>query len=498
MNTQWLEAVFQCQHGIPGSTCLITGITGASPGNNAQSFYNFTWNCLSQSANLNLSWDSTSTVPVAVRGDLTVTASGTSAAYQFRMTNAATVRNIKINGNVIVNGGFLTVSGSSGAAQYNVTVGGSINISSGKLSLCGGSGGFGTWYLNGDFSCTGTGQFYLPSNKTIGTILYFSKPSGAQGFTYTSSNANQNYNYGVMNNSTVTLNSPISIQGSSATVLAYLVLTSGTFITTSTNIITLGNFGSVVTGTGYVSGPLAETIASTSSTSLTFPIGKNGNYRPAILALTQDATTSTIYTAELKETTPANTLPFALDAIATARYFHIIKGAGANVSTATIQLSYGSNDGLDVSSKDSIRIAKDDGAGNWVNLGGSGTANNAGTILSNSFAGLTTNDFAIAHLNWQSPPTPPTLTTNAITSISTTFATSGGVITNDGNGAITAKGVCWNLTGSATVTDSHTSDGSTSTPYTSSITGLTAGTTYYVRAYATNSAGTSYGNEIYL
>jgi pectin methylesterase-like acyl-CoA thioesterase len=480
-----------------GSTCLVTGITGASPGNNFQSYYNFTWNCTSMSTNLNLSWDSTSAVPVVVRGDLTVTACGTPAVTNsFRMTNAATVRNIKINGNVIVNGGNFTVSGSSGAAQYNVTVGGSINISSGRLSLCAGSGGFGTWYLNGDFSCTGTGQFFLPSNKAIGTILFFSKPNGAQSFTYTSSNGNQELNYGVMNNSTVTLNSPISIQGSSVSALAYLVLTSGKFVTTSTNIITVGSFGSVVTGTGYVDGPLAETVASTSLTSLSFPLGKTGNYRPAILALTQDASTSTIYTAELKETTPTNTSPFALDAIASARYIHIVKGSGANVSSSTIQLSYGSNDGLDVSSKDSIRIAKDDGAGNWVNLGGSGTANNTGTILSNSFVGLTTNDFAIAHLNWQSPPTPPTLTTNGITSISTTFATSGGVITNDGNGAITAKGVCWNLGGSATTSDAHTSDGITSTPFSSLITGLTAGNTYYVRSYATNSAGTSYGNEL--
>jgi pectin methylesterase-like acyl-CoA thioesterase len=480
-----------------GSTCLVTGTTGASPGNNFQSYYNFTWNCSGMSTNLNLSWDSTSAVPMVVRGDLTVTACGTPAVTNsFRMTNAATVRNIKINGSVIVNGGNLTVSGSSGAAQYNVTVGGSINISSGRLSLCGGSGGFGTWYLNGDFSCTGTGQFFLPSNKTIGTILFFSKPSGTQSFTYTSSNGNQNYNYGVMNNSTVTLNSPISIQGSAVTTLAYLVLTSGKFVTTSTNIISVGNFGSVVTGTGYIDGPLAETVASTSLTSLSLPLGKSGNYRPAILTLTQDVATSTVYTAELKETTPPNILPFALDAIASARYIHIVKGIGANVSTATIQLSYGSNDGLDVSSKDSIRIAKDDGAGNWVNLGGSGTANNTGTILSNSFVGLTTNDFAVAHLNWQSPPTPPTLITDGITSISTTFATSGGVITNDGNGAITAKGVCWNLGGSATTSDAHTSDGITSTPYSSLITGLIAGNTYYVRSYATNSAGTSYGNEL--
>jgi pectinesterase len=108
---------------------------------------------------------------------------------------------------------------------------------------------------------------------------------------------------------------------------------------------------------------------------------------------------------------------------------------------------------------------------------------------------LTTNDFVIAHVNPASIPVPPTLTTNAITDISTTFATSGGVISNDGNAAITAKGVCWNTTGSPTTGDSFTSDGTTSSPFTSSITGLTTGSTYYVRAYATNSAGTGYGNQ---
>jgi pectin methylesterase-like acyl-CoA thioesterase len=481
-----------------GSTCMVTGTVGTNPSPappSGTSYYNYTWNCPGQSASLNTGWDG-----VTVRGDLTCTASGTSGgSVYWRMTSqVGTLRTNYIRGNLIVNGGNYTVTGSGGACQYNTYVDGNIVVSgNSKFSLTAGSGGVSTLYLGGNFSVSGTAQFVLPSNKTSGTILLFSKTNGTQSYSYTSSNANLNYNYGVMNNSTVTLNSPISIQGSSATVLAYLVLTSGKFITTPTNTFTVGTFGSVVTGTGYVEGPLTETVASTSPTTLTFPIGKNGNYRPVILAVTQNAATSTVYTAELLETTPSYARPFALDAIATARYVHIVKGTGANVSSATIQLSYDSNDGLDVSSKDSIRIAKDDGAGNWVNLGGSGSANNAGTILSNSFtSGLTTNDFATAHLNWQSPPTPPTLTTIGITGISTTFATSGGVISNDGNGAITAKGVCWNTGGSPTTSDSHTTDGITSTPFSSSITGLTVGTTYHVCAYATNSAGTAYGNEV--
>jgi uncharacterized protein (TIGR02145 family) len=89
-----------------------------------------------------------------------------------------------------------------------------------------------------------------------------------------------------------------------------------------------------------------------------------------------------------------------------------------------------------------------------------------------------------------------TLTTTAVTSVTLTTAVSGGNITADGGGAVTAKGVCWATTPAPTITNSKTSDGTGTGSFTSNLTGLTASTTYYLRAYATNSAGTSYGNEI--
>jgi pectin methylesterase-like acyl-CoA thioesterase len=484
-----------------GSTCLITGTTSSNPNPPASgtSFYNYTWNCPGQTGGLNTSWDN-----VIVRGDLTCLATGPqsiTANLNWRLTSAATTRTITINGNLIITGGYLTVSGSSGAAQYNTTVKGNIVISKGgRLNLCAGSGGFGTWYLNGDLSVADSSSITAPSNKTIGTILYFSNSGGTQNYTYTSSVVNGNFNYGIMNNTTVNLNSPLTPNGNSSTNIGHLVMTSGKFVTTPTNILTLTAFDSVFTGTGYVDGPLVATVASTSRT-LIFPLGKGGIYRPTILSLTQDAATSTVYTAELIGSSVSNILPIALDAVATARYIHVVKGAGANVTSATIQLNYDTNDGIDVSNKDNIRIAKDDGAGNWINLGGSGTANNTGSILSNTFGAsttlgtLTTNNFIIAHVNPASVATIPVLTTNGITLISTSFATSGGVISNDGNAAITAKGVCWNTSGNPTTSDSLTNDGSTSAPFITSFTGLTAGTIYHVRAYATNSAGTGFGGD---
>jgi plastocyanin len=92
--------------------------------------------------------------------------------------------------------------------------------------------------------------------------------------------------------------------------------------------------------------------------------------------------------------------------------------------------------------------------------------------------------------------TEPSLTTTAVTGITFTTATSGGDITSDGGAAVTVRGVCWSPTSGPTITDSKTSDGTGTGQFVSNITGITAGTVYYVRAYATNSAGTAYGNEL--
>ena len=89
--------------------------------------------------------------------------------------------------------------------------------------------------------------------------------------------------------------------------------------------------------------------------------------------------------------------------------------------------------------------------------------------------------------------TPTVLKTDAATSIADTTATSGGNITNDGGSTVTAYGVCWATTTAPTTADSSTSDGTGTGEFTSALTGLTASTKYYLRAYATNAVGTSYG-----
>ncbi len=90
----------------------------------------------------------------------------------------------------------------------------------------------------------------------------------------------------------------------------------------------------------------------------------------------------------------------------------------------------------------------------------------------------------------------PQLTTVNVANITGTSATSGGNVTSDGGSEVTGKGVCWSTSENPTISDSKTNDGSGTGTFTSSITGLTINTTYYVRAYATNAKGTAYGNMI--
>ena len=94
------------------------------------------------------------------------------------------------------------------------------------------------------------------------------------------------------------------------------------------------------------------------------------------------------------------------------------------------------------------------------------------------------------------PSTVASLATTTATSITLTTAVSGGNITIDGGGFIISRGVCWSTTANPTIADSHTTDGSGTGSFSSSITGLTANTIYHVRAYATNAVGTAYGNDV--
>ena len=93
-------------------------------------------------------------------------------------------------------------------------------------------------------------------------------------------------------------------------------------------------------------------------------------------------------------------------------------------------------------------------------------------------------------------PETPVVTTAAIIDISYTTAEGGGEVTDAKGSDITARGLCWSTSTMPTIADSKTTDGDGLGTFTSSLSGLDDGTLYYVRAYATNSAGTGYGEEV--
>ena len=91
----------------------------------------------------------------------------------------------------------------------------------------------------------------------------------------------------------------------------------------------------------------------------------------------------------------------------------------------------------------------------------------------------------------------PTVTTAAeVTEITFSSAVCGGEVTFDGNVSVTARGICWSTTQTPTIEDNKTTNGNGVGTFTSNMTDLELGTTYYVRAYATNEVGTAYGEEV--
>ena len=98
-------------------------------------------------------------------------------------------------------------------------------------------------------------------------------------------------------------------------------------------------------------------------------------------------------------------------------------------------------------------------------------------------------------ISFKTNPLIPVLTTTIPSVTSSATASCGGTITSDGGSSVTVRGVCWSLSPNPTTGNSKTNDGTGAGTFPSLITGLSANTTYYVRAYAINAVGTAYGEE---
>jgi uncharacterized protein (TIGR02145 family) len=124
-------------------------------------------------------------------------------------------------------------------------------------------------------------------------------------------------------------------------------------------------------------------------------------------------------------------------------------------------------------------------------------AEDCGDVNGDTKLNLLDVSYIINHL-YRSGPEPicwarPVLSTAEVTEITSTTAKCGGTITSDGGATVIVRGVCWSTAPTPTVADNKTTNGAGAGSFISTITALIANTSYFVRAYATNSSGTGYG-----
>ena len=289
--------------------------------------------------------------------------------------------------------------------------------------------------------------------------------------------------------------------------LASLTTTVPTAITPSSATVggqIASNGGANVSARGIVWGTTANPTLSAS----VLPLGSgNGSFSGALGGLTPN----TLYYLRAYATNSAGTAYGNQQSFSTLAVAVPVLGTNSIASiTQTTAIAGGNitNDGgAPVTQRGVVYgTAQNPTLANAFTQDGSGTGNFTSTL-----SGLTpnmtyyvrayaTNSIGTAYGNQESfvtqVPTVPSLSTREAINVTNVTATSGGSISNDGGSAVTARGVVWSTNTNPTLADNKTSDGTGPGTYPSFLTGLAAGTTYYLRAYATNSVGTGYGNQL--
>jgi hypothetical protein len=375
---------------LTGSTLNVdsagaAGASGWSTGT-AQDFYNINWNCAHQTATFGWGFNGNT-----IGGRVAILNTNT-GRIQFFGGNSGT---LNILGDFIVSGSAsATINGTSSTTNDTINIYGKVNVNTtGNFSVSRGSqGGAGTSIFN----------FYGDSVKIIAGSMNNShaSPDTMAKFVF-KKNGTQ---YLTLTPTTISGNAlPIEVDAGATVVLTSTVnattlyLNGGIIVSSAANPLFMGWWtGTSLTSgavsvtypgsaTSYVSGPMAYLYATAAgSTTKTYPIGKGGKYRPISLSFTQTDATLSTYTAEMFNSAPAvNTLPGTLDKVSTMRYYTISEGVGGSAFTAgSILLNYDTDDG--VTDFANLRIAQGPsaGGGTWVDLGGTGTANNNGSITS--------------------------------------------------------------------------------------------------------------------
>ena len=266
----------------------------------------------------------------------------------------------------------------------------------------------------------------------------------------------------------------ISSDGGASVLARGLVYGTTSNSTLSNTVLTIGS------GTGGFSGTISGLMPNTTYYLRAYATNSSGTgYGNEVSFQTSPVAVPTLVTTDasgITQTTVTSGGTIGNDGGAIVTERGIVFGTSSNPTTSDTKVTSGSGTG-------SFNVIITALTPNTTYHIRSYAINSAGTGYGNNITFQTT------------VPAIPSLTTRELLNITNTTATGGGSVTNDGGSSITAKGICWGTSPNPTTADSKTTDGTGTTTFTSFITGLSANVTYYVRAYATNSTGTGYGNQ---
>ena len=445
---------------------------------------------------------STGAPSIAVAGTDYLTPTGNAATA----TKLATARNI--NGVAFDGSADVTVKADAGTlngSTLNTTVTGSSLTSVGTLNNLSVTGKVivgtsSTTSSSAVLETNSTTQGFLPPRMTYQQKAAISSP--VAGLTIWCSNCGTSGQMQVYNGSLWTN----MIGGTSLTANPEITSTVPTNIA-STSATAGGEItsdgGNTITARGVVWGTSADpTIALSTKTTLT---GTTGSFTSIITGLILNtqyfvrayATTSlgTTYGTQHAFTTIG--LPVVASTTTVTNITATTASSGGNISSDGGAAITARGVVWSTTTNPTISNFKTTNAGTTGSFTSSLTGLTAGTLY--YVRAYATNNSGTAYgsqitFTTQSPPT--LAATTAATIVTETTATSGGNVTSDGGSAIIARGVVWSTTTNPTITNSKTTDAGTTGTYASTLTGLTGNTLYYVRAYATNSIGTTYGTQI--
>lgn len=233
-----------------------------------------------------------------------------------------------------------------------------------RMSLRGTFDGNSAWYNDGTF------------NPRSGEVAF----EGTAAQTLDGSTDTWFYNMTMNNAAGLTMNARAFVDNS-------LNMTNGIIYTDYTNLLSVSSSGNTTIGTSssYIIGPFNQIYAQTSAATGYFPLGKGANWRPMTLTPSHTTSDSVNYVGEMIES-PASglpyTLPGSLSAVSARRYWLVTNTNTGIFNNATARLYYGTDDG--VTDRLSLRVGQAISP-NWVNRGGTGTANGTGNITSSSF-----------------------------------------------------------------------------------------------------------------